>query len=177
MIRTSGRVVFQAASQGVVPVLRRQISQHLGGIDEQGAVPCSTAWWAMFWAIIDLPTPLGPTRMRLAASRIKPRVMSSATTAWSHCAGQPQSKSANGFEATEVGGPRRRSSPRRFRSTSSQATSCCTQTKSGRCQGVPVSQQAIELERGHPVFEFIARDRCGVGMCHGSWFSVSSSKS
>ena len=41
--------------------------------------PCMTAWWAMFWAIIVLPTPLGPTRMMLVVSLIKRSLMSPET--------------------------------------------------------------------------------------------------
>ena len=32
------RVVFQAPAQGLIPILGRQVAEHLAGVDEQGAV-------------------------------------------------------------------------------------------------------------------------------------------
>jgi hypothetical protein len=85
--------------------------------------PSRTASWAMLRAMVDLPTPLGPTSTALAASATKPRRISSSMLWRSHWAGQFQSKSARGLKRPRRALAKRRSRPRRARSCSSQPIS------------------------------------------------------
>src|SRR6516162_5658211 len=73
----------------------------------------------MFWAIMVLPRPLEPRRMKLRASGMKSRVRARSMVARSIFLGQFQSKSAIGRKRPMRAKRRRRSTERRERSRSS----------------------------------------------------------
>ena len=63
------RIVLQPAPQVHCRHPEPPGPQHLGkALMNSALCPRITAWWAMFAAIIDLPAPLGPTRMMLLVS-------------------------------------------------------------------------------------------------------------
>ena len=88
----------QAAAQRRVGVERGELAQSWPAVVKSTVCPRSTAWWAMFCAMVVLPSPEGPTSKALVAVSRKPSVISSAMAAWSHCSGQRQSKSASGLK-------------------------------------------------------------------------------
>ena len=82
-------------------------------------MPASTAWWAMFWAIIVLPRPWAATSTTLRPSARKSRRRAASTAARSMRLGQAQSKSLIGVKRPRRLRARRRSRLRRVRS-------CCS---------------------------------------------------
>src|SRR4051794_4484873 len=99
-----------------------------------------SAWWAMFCANVDLPTPLGPTRTTLVASARKSSAISASMAARSQRLGQAQSKSQSGLKRPICASFSRRSRLRRRRSCSSQSRSGATQpeaTASGQWASKP----------------------------------------
>ena len=102
----------------------------LAAVAKRTVCPSRTARWAMLAAIVDLPTPLGPTRTTLACSLRNSRPMRSSMAMRSQRRGQSQLKSASGLNS-----PRRASARRRLRlrarfSSSSQAMSVVSQSHS-----------------------------------------------
>src|SRR5665213_2400117 len=81
----------------------------------------------MFCAIVDLPTPFGPTSTMLVASLRNSSVINASTTARSQRLGHDQSKSQSGLKRPICAERSRRSRPRRARSCSSQPSSGVTQ--------------------------------------------------
>ena len=69
------RIVFQPTPQCVVTVLSGQVSKHLGGVDEQRAMPLHHGMVGDVLRIHRLADAVGPTRMMLTVSLIKLRVM------------------------------------------------------------------------------------------------------
>jgi hypothetical protein len=56
-------IVAQTPTQRGIAVERGEITEQLSGADEQHGVAIGQRGWAMLRASVDLPTPLGPTRM------------------------------------------------------------------------------------------------------------------
>src|SRR5260221_949536 len=80
-----------------------------------------TAWWAIFCARVDLPIPLGPTRIALVASVRNSSDIRASMAAWSQRFGHFQSKSHRGLKRPICASLRRRSRLRRARSCSSHS--------------------------------------------------------
>src|SRR6202163_2270724 len=80
-----------------------------------------TAWWAIFCARVDLPIPLGPTRIALVASLRNSSDIRASMAGLSHCFGHVQSKSHRGLKRPICASLRRRSRLRRARSCSSHS--------------------------------------------------------
>src|SRR5215472_4304300 len=81
----------------------------------------------MFWAIIDLPTPFGPTSTTLVASLRNSSVISVSMATRSQRLGQAQSKSQSALKRPIWAVRNRRSRLRRARSCSSQPSNDVTQ--------------------------------------------------
>src|SRR3954451_7126010 len=94
----------------------------------------------MFWARVDLPTPLGPTRTALPASLRKSRAIRASMAARSQRLGQVQSKSQSGLKGPIWAACRRRSRRGRWLSWSSQSSNGGSQSAaatSGQCASSP----------------------------------------
>src|SRR4051794_18824800 len=98
----------------------------------------------MFWAIVDLPTPLGPTSTTLVASLRNSSVTNASTVERSHRLGQDQSKSQSGLKRPICAERSRRSRPRRASSCSSQPSNGVTHVGGDLA---PVRQQPVQIER------------------------------
>src|SRR5271165_6585991 len=134
------RIVAQAASQCGIAIERAKVAQQLASAGEQDRVPGISAWWAMFCARVDLPTPFGPTTTILAASLRKSSAISASMAARSQRLGQFKSKSHNGLKRPIWALRSRRSRPRLARCRSSQSSSGATQASvatSGQCATRP----------------------------------------
>src|ERR1700692_3212990 len=104
----------------------------------------------MFWAIVDLPTPFGPTSTTLVASLRNSSVISASTAARSQRLGQDQLKSQSGLNRPMWAERARRSRPRRARSCSSQPSNGMSQgsaATSFQCASSPCKLSAAALAR------------------------------
>src|SRR6202162_5130670 len=100
----------------------------------------------MLRASVDLPTPLGPTRMALVASLRKSSAISASKAERSQRLGQVQSKSQSGLKRPVWAPRRRRSGLRRVRSCSSQSISVASQpaaAASPQCASRPCRLSAL----------------------------------
>ena len=98
----------------------------------------------MLRAMVDLPTPLGPTTTALPASLRKSSAISASMAARSQRVGHDQSKSASGLKRPILASLSRRSRLRRARSVSSQSSKVAAQPASWRFG--PVGQEAMEAK-------------------------------
>src|ERR1019366_1397772 len=104
----------------------------------------------MFWAIVDLPTPFGPTSTTLVASLRNSSVISASTTARSQRLGHDQSKSQSGLKRPICAERSRRSRLRRARSCSSQPSNGVTQASAAtslQCANSPCRLSAAARAR------------------------------
>jgi hypothetical protein len=101
----------EAVAKRVVPIGAGKLAQHLSGAGTQHRV---TGQHRLMRDVAgdgaDLPTPLGPTKMALAASCRKARPISSSMASRSQRSGQFRSKSAKERKRPRCALPRRRSS-------------------------------------------------------------------